>query len=604
MLLAERYLSLLYNFAEDTFSTGEPSHSCEVTLDELAALFHCTERNVKIIIRKLQEEGWITWHPGRGRGNRSHICFNIERSSFLLNYAKILAQKGEYRQAFEFIHQYEHNPALLDSFMIWLNEQFGIRSQAKDHGGRDIFKLPVYRAPLTLDPGNIFYVFDSHLVRQVFDRLVQYDAMLGKVSPMIAHAWERNEDATEWTFYLRKGVYFHHGKELTAEDVVFTFQRLKYQCMNKWLMSTVEQVEAVDERTVAIRLNQSNYLLPKLLCSSSASIVPSDMANLDEAEFWKLPSGTGPFRIVQWSSSKMELQVNERYYFGRPYLDGVMIVFLPGDIPSSSKVKWEQLISNDSRIPSKAGVDWERIETMSKGCSLMTWNRCKEGPQKSLAFRQAVNLIVDRAGLLQNSGRPGYPARSFIPSEETPLMIQRYDADAAICLLRESGYDGTPITLITKEGDLEDAKWIQSQCASIGVPVMIELVDINLMTRTTDISKQADCLLMCLVFAEDEVCELETFLQEDSYIHQHMDPGLRQWIETVIQELLASESEGKRRALLQQIEYRLQDEAQILFLVHRKLNTYVHPSIRGLDINNFGWMDFKDIWLIPDGKTG
>lgn len=53
---------------------------------------------------------------------------------------------------------------------------------------------------------------------------------------MLAHHWESNDDGTQWVFHLRKGVRFHHKRELTAHDVVFTFNRLRNRSMNEWLL--------------------------------------------------------------------------------------------------------------------------------------------------------------------------------------------------------------------------------------------------------------------------------------------------------------------------------------------------------------------------------
>ncbi|MDU0332755.1 MULTISPECIES: ABC transporter substrate-binding protein [Paenibacillus] len=602
VLTAERYLALLNHYAEGIGDSAEP-REVEVALEDLTKLFHCTERNAKLVIRKLQEEGLIDWSPGRGRGHRSRLVFRVNRENFLIDLAQRLAEKGEYRLAFEFLHQHEGDIHARERFIQWLNDQFGAERQlAAGQSCRDIFRLPVYKAPFTLDPAKLIYDLDSHLVRQIFDRLVQYDQTIGQVTGMIAHHWDHDETGTVWTFHLRKGVRFHHGKELTAEDVVFTFSRLREVSTNRWLVSSIDQIEALDTRTVLFRLHQPNWLLPRLFCSSCASILPADLLGKDETAFWQFPSGTGPFRLTHWSLNRMELEVHAGYFLGRPYLDGVTLVFLPDDIPNSSKLRWEQLIVNDSRVPTKAGDDWNRIQTLRRGCSLISWNRNRLGPQQSLAFRQAINLAIDRPGLIQATGKSGYPARSFQPTEDTILGVHRHDPAAARQLLEAHGYNGVPIRLAAHHLDREEAEWIQAQCETIGIPVEIVKYEKGDMARTAAL--EADAVLLCLVFAEDEVCELESFLQEDSYIRLHMPPELSRWVFSMVDEVFASRSPEKRRVLLQQIEYRLQDEAQVTFLVHSMLNTYVHPSIRGVAINNLGWMDFKDIWLTSASSAG
>lgn len=602
MLSAQRYITLLNHYVGPGSVVQD---EYEVALEELTRLFSCTERNVKLIVRKLQEEELIAWTPGRGRGNRSRMKFLIQRKAFLFEHAKRLAQCGEYHSAFEFLHQYEEDKAILDQFIQWLNDQFGVDTLAVDSRDLDVFRLPVYRAPYSLDPSELYFGFESHLIRQMFDRLVDYDPKQEKVVPMISHYWECNDTGTEWTFYIRKGIRFHHGKLLTAEDVVFSLERVRNGQMNRWLLGTMDYAVALDPRTVRICLRQPNWLFLRLMCSSCESIVPSDLGGKNEQAYWGLPSGTGPFRMVHWGSNRIELAVNEHYFQGRPYLDGVELILMPDDIPQGSKLQWEQLISNDSRIPAQAGMDWERIDSLRQGCSLITWNRNKEGPQQSLSFRQAVNLIMDRAGLIQHSGNPGYPARGFLPGAETMLGVQWHDPEAARRLLEQSGYDGTPLQLVTSEMERVDAEWIRRQCATIGIPVHIRYEDKSALSRLQT-AREADAILMCLVFADDEICELESFLQENSIINQHLDPGLRRWIFGLVDQIFATPSKEMRRALLQQIEYRLHEEAQLLFLVHQELSIYVHPSIRGLGINNLGWIDFKDIWLtsIDPSKPG
>lgn len=366
--------------------------------------------------------------------------------------------------------------------------------------------------------------------------------------------------------------------------------------MNEWLLFTMDRVEALNPITVKIVLKQPNWLLPRMLCSACAAILPADLVSEDEEKFWRMPIGTGAFRLTHWSSNLINLSVNTEYFLGRAYLDAVNIVILPEEIPGSSRLRWEKLIDNEARFPSKPEKDWNQIESLGKNCSLISWNRNKSGPQQSLSFRQAVNLIIDRRQLIQDVER-GAPARGFLPREERLASSAfRYDRDAALQLLQESGYDGTPLDLITTLHQSEDASWFAEQCASVGINVRINYVTVS-ECSDEGIGAEADCILTCLAFADDEVCQLETYLQSQSFIYNHMEHNLRRWIFGIAKEILATASIEARSALFQQIEFRLQDEAQYLFLVHRKINTYVHPSIRGIGINRLGWMDFKDIWL-------
>ncbi|SDT54746.1 DNA-binding transcriptional regulator SgrR of sgrS sRNA, contains a MarR-type HTH domain and a solute-binding domain [Paenibacillaceae bacterium GAS479] len=595
MLSAERFLLLLNHYRILDRDT-----EVEATLEELAGLFHCTERNVKLIIRKLEDEGWITWHAGRGRGIRSRIEFCTSREQFLLDTAKLMASEGDYQKAFQLMQNHGDRTSARDRFVDFLNGHFGSDRLVDGlQAQRDIFRLPVYRPPVSLDPARLFFSFDSHLIHQIFDRLLGFDAREGKIVPALAHNWESSEDARVWTFHLRKGVKFHHGKEMTSEDVCFTLQRLADGQPNRFLLETMVAVTAIDSRTVRISLRQPNRLLPRLLCSAVASILPADLLQDDPERYWQLPSGTGPFRLNRWTAERMDLVVHEAYFQGRAYLDEVQIAVMPEDIPVETRQKWGQIMASDTRMAVRPEQSWGKIQTINHGCSLLSWNRRKSGPQQSVAFRQAIDLAIDRQGMSRMSGDHCYPARSYMPKTHQHPALERYEPDTAMRLLKESGYDGSPIKLLTGPMQLRDAKWIKERCAEIGVPVEIRCEQ-QQAVYSPDLVMEADCILLHLVFAEDEVCELEIYLQDSSYVRQHTDTALAVWVRRILDLLFSAETPEERRSLLRQIEQRLLDEHQVTTLIHRTISTYVHPSVRGIDINKLGWMDFKDIWLVSD----
>src|SRR5262249_45282064 len=78
--------------------------------------------------------------------------------------------------------------------------------------------------PSTLEPTLLTDSYGRAVVSQIFDGLVQFDALL-KPMPAIAELWEASEDGRTWTFHLRQGVRFHHGREVTAHDFVYSFSR-------------------------------------------------------------------------------------------------------------------------------------------------------------------------------------------------------------------------------------------------------------------------------------------------------------------------------------------------------------------------------------------
>src|SRR5919198_756298 len=90
---------------------------------------------------------------------------------------------------------------------------------------RGIYRQMLGDSPSTLDPAFVTDIYGRPVINQIFDGLVQFDAHLN-VIPAIAEFWEASQDGRTWTFAVRRGVTFHHGREVTAHDVVYSFTRL------------------------------------------------------------------------------------------------------------------------------------------------------------------------------------------------------------------------------------------------------------------------------------------------------------------------------------------------------------------------------------------
>ncbi|RAP77517.1 ABC transporter substrate-binding protein [Paenibacillus montanisoli] len=589
---AERYLDLYSRFA-DGMAVQTP---VEVSLEELAQTLFCTTRNVKLVLRKMEEEGWVRWQPGRGRGNRSQLVFQLERDTMLLELAQRMAQRGEYKPAFELIHTHGKGSPVKDRFSEWLELHFGYRTELLD-GKRhvDTLRLPVQTPITTLDPADVYYAFDAHMVRQLFDSLVQYDTSAGRMIPGLAHAWECNKEATVWQFHLRKGVYFHHGHEMTADDVIFSLERLRTGKAHSWLLRNVVAIETVGTRTIRIELAKTNRIFHRFMSSSMASVLPRELVEHDEEAYWKSPSGTGPFMAGEWNEDRFVLSVNKNYYNGRAHLDGVVIAFMPPELGASSRKCWEKLILDHDLLDANPDEELCTFEMLCKGCTLLTWNMSKQGPQQSALFRKAIDLLIDRHSMIRELGGDRmYAARSFRPDDNTPLRNIRHDPAMAKALLREAGYDGTPITLYTGSFNLRDAQWIADRCGEYGIPILVEQID-NYKKR--DLIDKADTILYGIVFAQDEVCEIESYEQHGSFLKEHLHPDFRAWARDRIDLAVASKTSEERRLILGEIEERLREEAHVVFLLHKKTNASYHPGIKGITMSPLGWIDFKDVWV-------
>lgn len=595
------------------FSLERENRAFRVTLDELAAILYCTTRNVKLLLRKMAEQEWIVWVPGRGRGNASKLTFLISPEGIISREAMLLAQKGDFQGAVTLIHQLKDGEGLEESFFKWLSGYFGHKTMIKEERCTDTLRFPLFKNIHTLDPAHSFYAFDRDMMNQIFDTLVRFDSQTGTIEPVLAHFWEVNEDYTLWTFYLRKGVLFHHGRELTAHDVRFTLMRLRDPNVNSgnaWLVEDIEEITVSNRVMLQIRLKRPNAIFLRLLTFCIASIVPEDIYRENREMFSRIPIGTGPFRVERNDGYICRLKAFEDYYGFRPHLDQVEIWFLPAELKGTNQYfDWGQIISDHSgkirsAVPSSKQQEWLQIEKVVSGSSLLTFNLKKQGPQQHRNFRRAIDLVFGREQLIrERGGNRISPSSGFQPEQMKIDLIAPLDLEQAKGLLKEMEYDGESLLLYICEHHLEDSKWLQKQCALVGIPIEIVIVAEIDMMRVGKIL-EADMILYGVCIENNQDLHIIQLLKQmNSYIRAHLSSELLSLTDDKISGILADASEQGRSQKVADLLSILSHENAFLFLIHRSFQTAYHISVKGVTMNDRGWIDFREIWFSPVMKT-
>ncbi|WP_239004612.1 ABC transporter substrate-binding protein [Paenibacillus tepidiphilus] len=588
---------------------GEPF---AVTVGELAELWHCSPRYAKQLIRRLSGGGWISWLAGLGRGHSSRLALLVDGIDVLLREARLCMDQGRPAEAMELMTRYGSREAR-EGFRDWMSERMGFKTQAGDGGQQDTLLFPVYRPIFTLDPAQVYYAFDSHLSAEIFDTLVEYDSRTQEVRPGLAHSWESGSDGRSWVFYLRKGVMFHHGRELNAGDVVFTLGRFLNrpdEFEASWMFRHIEVLEALGPYTVHIRLKEPNYLFLRFLGTVSAGIVPVEKARKDEAAFALHPCGTGPFRVAERTRDRCVLEAFGQHFRGRPQLDRVEILILRSvENGYFREPEWTAVMSShgdatgERRQAVEQGAgEWVDVETLFTCCTVMVFNCGKSGPQQSSAFRHALHLLIDRKRMIDELGadlihpaagfhyRPGSDEES---SEEAALP----ERDIAKLLL-QSGYRGEPFRLAVNTFHQADAEWISSRAAEYGIRMELDVSDWNGTVNQAYDADVHDARIFGTVLAGDEVAEIQLYMQPN-YLQPAFDPATAVAVEEQVRAILREPGQQHRRSGLAGLEALMKSGDHILFLVHKKNNTSHHRTVRGVEINAYGWPPFHQIWLQP-----
>ncbi|WP_066320201.1 ABC transporter substrate-binding protein [Bacillus sp. FJAT-29814] len=565
-----------------------PDHApVTTTMEELADLWFCTQRNAKLILTKLTESGLVSFSPGRGRGNKSHLTFlkSVDEATFIE--AISLFKAGRITEGFELAAAYG-TPALKIRLLQWLTPFFGYEKQEV----KDIIRLPMFRTFNSMVPSQAFFDFDVHLIRQVYDTIVVYDYAAETAAGKLSHHWECNEDQTEWTFFLKKGVLFHNGKELTSADIDYTFSLLLQPDFKQfWLVENIRLVECLDPYTVRFILHKPNALFLAFLSFPALSIIPSGSAGY---------IGTGPFMVHTFDKNYCVLKANPHYYEGRPFVDRFEIFNVPKEYEKELLEEKSSIFVNTGEGNYFGSSLKEHIEGIYEGSTLFTFNlRKKTAPQQNIHFRQVVSKLIDRKKLITELGAPRMTASFSFEIQQSLNTTFETVADEEInTLLQASGYLGETLHLFTYDRHQSDAEWIKREAARYGILMEVTILGWSEILNQEHID-QADCILFEAVWGEKELSKIELYQSGFSFLRQHLDEDTVEFIDRTIDVILSTAKAKDRSRLFAEIEARFIDETAVVFLVHKNLASSFDPSIKGVQLNAHGQVDFKNIWIKP-----
>ncbi len=185
-----------------------------------------------------------------------------------------------------------------------------------------------------ITPMMFYYALHDALVKPMPGNLM---------APSLAESWSESPDGLVYEFQLRKGVIFHNGDPLTAEDVAFSFQRYKGAAANEF-KSRVKEVEVVDPHRIRFHMKEpwpdfmANYGTP---ATGAAWIVPKAYIEKVGADgFKKHPVGAGPYQFVsQDPGVGLVLEANERYWRKVPEVKRLVLKSIPEDTTRLAMLK-------------------------------------------------------------------------------------------------------------------------------------------------------------------------------------------------------------------------------------------------------------------------
>jgi peptide/nickel transport system substrate-binding protein len=383
-----------------------------------------------------------------------------------------------------------------------------LRARAGSAAAANVMRVGYDQDVVKLDPGISQATVDVFATNLIFGRLVNYDRDMQNPLADVAESWSVASDNVTYTFKIRRGVLFHSGRELTADDVAYTFHRgveIGPKGRFAGYLVSMESYKATGPYEFQIKLKQPDASFFSNLAAPSVSIV--DQKSIDQIE--TRPVGTGPYMFVEWVPGD-----HVRYRKFPKYWNQARLAALPDEIVTNVITEDLTRIANlksgqvdvATSIPAQLRKDIQSTpgvhlvgQDFSAAYACIDFN-LRHPPFDNKKLRQALAHAVDRAAINKNvffgTGKPGC---NLIPPGHwayTDLGCPPFDLAAAKKLVDESG---ATLPVRAKARIFNKPDWagkvfeiIQHDWSTLGVQIDIETMDFGLYVQDVWVGKNAD----------------------------------------------------------------------------------------------------------------
>jgi peptide/nickel transport system substrate-binding protein/oligopeptide transport system substrate-binding protein len=494
------------------------------------------------------------------------------------------------------------------------------------------YRRPLGNDPATLDPARIRDVYSLAVAHQLFDGLVQFDQTLG-ITPCLAQFWRASRDGLTWTFDLRRGVRFHHGREVTADDVVYSLTRILDPGVKSGAADLllpirgapeyregrarhVTGLAALDPHTVQVTLTEATVPFVSLLAVGHAKIVPRELAEAQGEAFGSQPVGTGPFRFTRWERGReIVLAANPDYFDGPPRLSRLVYRIFPGAQVDTMFQEFQKGNLEDSPLPAQeyrqAVSSARHLYVRRPMFSLRHYGfNTSTRPLDDRRVRQAIVYAIDRDAIVEEDFLGRYVvARGILPPGtlgfNPKLRGYPHDPGKARELLAQAGFPGgrglPPLAIwssVRHGGILAEHERIRRDLAAVGVSAEFHyLVDWPGFSKLMAERK----LPVFLRAWHADIPDPENFLHK--LFHSRSPRNYMGYASAQVDALLErarSEPDLARRVeLYRRAEELVLEDAPIMPVWHYTYERLFQPYVRGVEVSGLGdsYIPFRRVWL-------
>ncbi|BBV09385.1 TPA: HTH-type transcriptional regulator SgrR [Providencia stuartii] len=529
----------------------------ETTLQHIADTLFCSRRHVRTLLNSMQSHGWLSWQAEAGRGKRSTLLFHVNGLELQQAQAERLLKEESIEKLVALVGDKETIRQMVLSELERSYRQ-----------GKNLLRIIYYRDFPNLLPGTPMRRSEIHLMSQIFNGLTHINEEKGEVENGIAHHWQAISD-TEWRFYLRPSIYFHHGREMLVDDIISSLMRLR-RC---WpLFSHIQSVTSPLPNVIDIQLSEVDKQLPLLLGSPHAAIIPKEWESIDN--FDKMPIGTGPFFVEKNLPQKLTITAFDRYFGYRALLDEVTIWV----VPELS----EQMVCTTLKMDSDNKPNDSLESRMEEGCYFLLMDQRSELSRRSdirkwlCSFLTPINLLAHCESFYQRHWAPAYG-----------LLLHWHHSRMLTQLPKPADLTELTVTFYHQHHEFYSISQIMKRVLKTqGVDLKINIVDYPEWFNGT---VESDIWLATANFFKP--------LEFSIFATLYEMPLLRKCLGSTLSEAL---SKWRRQELHVESWCESLIDTQIFHpIFHHWLELQGQKTMRGARMNTFGWFDFKSAWFQP-----
>ncbi|MCB1486367.1 MAG: ABC transporter substrate-binding protein, partial [Bauldia sp.] len=345
------------------------------------------------------------------------------------------------------------------------------------------------------------------MIKSLFDGLMDYKPGTTELVPDLAESYEISPDGKTFTFKIRPGVKFGNGREVTAEDVKYSIERVVnpetqspgagffgsiagFDAMSSGDANSLSGITVVDPMTIKFELTRPDATFLHVMAINFAHVVPKEEVEKWGADFGKHPVGSGAYNLTEWTlGQRLVFEKNQDYWKeGVPHLD--KITFEVGqeptvallrlkngevDIPGDGIPPAQFLEVKDDPVYKDRIVEGGQLHT-----GYITMN-VKTPPFDNVKVRQAVNMAINKDRIVRIINGRAVPANQPLPPSmpgyDKSYKGYAYDPEKAKALLAEAGVgDGfeTELYVMNTDPNPRIAQAIQQDLAAIGIKADIK----------------------------------------------------------------------------------------------------------------------------------